>query len=252
MNRSYWNRIGRRYRGEIFSVRHEDRTGLVENWIRAEGSVRRRAGDFGCGTGHFTGVLAESFGRVQALDLSDSLLAQAVLRHRHQSHVEFYRVDLTQPLRALPRVDFGLCVNVLIMADAGLRQCLLEQVAALLRPRGRLLVVVPALESVFLAQQRLIEWHRRDGLPLRQAVAQRMPAFQPSALRGLPEGLVQIDGVPTKHYTADELELELARHGLVPQKTARVEYGWHTEFEKPPRWMRKPYPWDWAVLARKA
>ena len=31
----------------------------------------------------------------------------------------------------------------------------------------------------------------------------------------------------------------------------KVKYPWNTEFENPPEWMKKPYPWDWLAILKK-
>jgi hypothetical protein len=79
-----------------------------------------------------------------------------------------------------------------------------------------------------------------------------------SCIRSIPladnkarQGIIPVDGVATKHYLLEELRFLLADRGLDVDSTARIEYGWDTEFESPPRWMQKPYAWDWLVVARR-
>ena len=60
-----------------------------------------------------------------------------------------------------------------------------------------------------------------------------------------------IDGVPTKHFLREELEAALDARGFKVEAIEKLEYGWNTEFEAPPRWMKEPYPWDWFVTARR-
>ena len=61
-----------------------------------------------------------------------------------------------------------------------------------------------------------------------------------------------IDGVPTKHWLREELQVALRAAGFVVESVDKVEYGWDTEFPDPPRWMKDPWPWDWAVAARRS
>ena len=67
----------------------------------------------------------------------------------------------------------------------------------------------------------------------------------------LANGIVALDGVATKHYLREELEVTLRVLGLEPIDTRKVEYAWSTEFDEAPSWLQAPYPWDWMVVARK-
>jgi hypothetical protein len=102
-----------------------------------------------------------------------------------------------------------------------------------------------------LATVRLKEWEMRDGLDPEAAERNVEKVLGPKFAHGLTRGLVEIDGMPTKHYLREELELMAGRNGLDLLEMAKVEYGWETEFAAPPRWMREPWPWDWALLLRK-
>ncbi|HRU39497.1 MAG TPA: hypothetical protein P5511_06440 [Candidatus Goldiibacteriota bacterium] len=62
--------------------------------------------------------------------------------------------------------------------------------------------------------------------------------------------LVNIEGVTHKHYIKEELQVFLRVSGFEVMEVGKVEYGWHTEFERPPRWMKEPFPWDWMALCR--
>ena len=65
------------------------------------------------------------------------------------------------------------------------------------------------------------------------------------------EGNTTIDEVLHKHYLKEELELLLTSEGLAPKEFQKIEYEWGTEFNKPPKWLKEPKPWDWMVLAQK-
>jgi hypothetical protein len=57
--------------------------------------------------------------------------------------------------------------------------------------------------------------------------------------------------MPTKHYLREELILLLEQEGFNIKSIQKVEYDWKTEFVKPPRWLKEPYPWDWMCVAKK-
>src|SRR5690242_20417693 len=90
--------------------------------------------DFGCGVGALTALLAESFPRVDGYDPSRESLELA--RARVPAARFFDRVD------ALPSAHYGAVVlaNVLHHVPAAERPRLVRTVAALLAPRGTLVV----------------------------------------------------------------------------------------------------------------
>ena len=62
---------------------------------------------------------------------------------------------------------------------------------------------------------------------------------------------MEIDGVATKHFLKEELEVLLGNRGLRTLEIEKIAYPWSTEFASPPRWMQAPFPWDWLFVAQK-
>ena len=135
---------------------------------------------------------------------------------------------------------------MLISDKPAMRRGILRTIYRHLAPGGRLLLLVPSLESVLFANQRLVEWNRRLGWSEAEAQASGMA---PS--RELMRGLVRIENVATKHYLREEATLLLDESGFAISSCDKVEYRWDTEFENPPRWMKRPGPWDWLLVARR-
>ena len=69
--------------------------------------------------------------------------------------------------------------------------------------------------------------------------------------RDLMRGLVRLERVATKHYLREEATVCLAEARFALSSCDEVEYGWDTEFEGPPAWMKKPGPWDWLFVAKR-
>ena len=251
MNRAYWNRMAARYEAEIFSVRKHDRAGRIAGWIRRLGGRGRDASDIGCGPGQFLPLLARRFRKVQAVDLSAGCIAKARAACTGWDNITYRTADLSAPGTRLERADFALCVNVAIMPALAPRRRLLDAVCRHLRPGGHLVLVVPALESAMLVDFRLIECNLRHGLAPAAAVRSGFGRAPEAGRARLHEGVVPIDGVPTKHYLAEELAVLLENRGLRLRELQKLEYPWSTEFAPAPRWLRAPYPWDWLAVARK-
>jgi SAM-dependent methyltransferase len=250
MNRQYWEAIAPDYETEIFSVSAHDRHGLIQQWLERLASPDSDAIDLGCGIGLWLPRLAPLFRRVTAVDISEKLLRRA--REHGQAHrnLRFLRADMSRPGASMPSADLILCVNAILTASMVHRQRLFTAIARHLRPGGHLLLTVPALESALLTKRRLIDWHLADGLAPHAAVRSALASDQPHAT-GWIQGVVPVNGVPTKHYLREELEVLLGREGVDTLARIKLEYPWTTEFSEPPEWMREPYPWDWLVVGRR-
>ncbi len=251
MNQHYWDRMSQVFDQEIFNVSKHDVHHKIAAQIGRLGSPRKTAIDLGCGVGRFIPFLAEAFGRVHATDFSRSCIRRAQADCARWSNVEYLVCDYTKPQAKLPRYDFGLCVNSLIMPSLQERITAIDAITRHLIESGHLLVVVPSLESSVLTNFRLIQWNLRNGLSPSAAVRSGFGTPKSSADGRLHQGIVSIDGVSTKHYLEEEICILLQEKNLKVLSIEKLEYQWDTEFERPPRWMTQPYPWDWFVLARK-
>ena len=247
MDEKYWDKMAADYDGEIFSVLACDRNEVIISGIERLGSEKAVACDFGCGVGKFLPVLAKNFRTVYALDLSGELLEQARNNCKNLSNISFSKTDLSENKLKLPTVDFGLCVNVLIMPSRKVRVAVFNTITKHLKAGAHLVLVVPSLESVLLSDYRLLQWNLKQGFSYEQA-ASDLDSDSNVSLR---QGLVEIDGVPTKHYLKEELMVFLKDKPFEVVSIEKVEYSWDTEFDSPPKWMKEPYPWDWLLVLKK-
>jgi len=245
----YWQRVGTQYDREIFSSSRSDTSGVIRRRLDELANPLSAAADFGCGIGHYLPLLSARFRVVHGIDFADSLLDQARARTRKLENVSIHRANLASGRARIPmqRVKVGVCANVLISDDPAMRKGILRTIHRHMAPGGRLLLVVPSLESVLFSNQQLVEWNRRLGWSEAEALAAGLP---PS--RDLLRGLIRIEGVKTKHYLREEAQAMLDTAGFALSSSDKVEYAWSTEFEAPPRWLKqKPAPWDWLLVARR-
>lgn len=247
MNEKDWDRVAKDFEKEIFNVPANDRAGHIAGAVQRFANKNGVAFDIGCGTGRTIGLLAQHFGMVLGFDVSRECLAIAAHKNRTHGNATFHYADLVKNALPKPQADFALCINTLLLADHKKRGRMVEHVCNAVRKGGHLALVVPCMESVLLTHARHAEWQQRNTS--RRQVPKPESTFREKddVLRGI----VRIDNVPTKHYTADELASLLAVHGMNVLDVQKIEYPWTTEFERPPVWMKAPFPWDWFVLARR-
>ncbi|MEN6386666.1 MAG: class I SAM-dependent methyltransferase [Phycisphaerales bacterium] len=250
MKREYWNGLAEKYEDEIFSVLENDSKGYVCGLIKKYGSPSKKVNDFGCGIGHFLEILSTNFGAVNAIDISYRFIEKAKSRFEHLENINYIIADLAEDNLKIPKTDFGLSVNMLIMPSLAVRLRIFEFMISRLKKDGILLMVVPSIESVMLTNFRLAQLNLRSGLKPAKALTTNFCNPQ-NYNKNLRHGIIPIDNVATKHYLKEELETMFESRKMSILDIRKIEYSWDTEFVSPPRWMEKPYPWDWLVLAQK-
>jgi len=251
MSRSHWDKIAPCYDSEIFDVLANDSNDTVLSYISRFASKKSVAGDFGCGTGKFLPTLSKQFRLVHATDISGECLKIARQRCSKLQNIEYQRVNIADDSARLAKVDFALSVNVAIMACRRTLAGILKKISESLRPGGYFVLVVPSLESMLFAEFRLIQWNLKSGMTHDQAISASVEEAEGSLDLRLQEGLVDIDGVATKHYLKEELIVLLKELQFDIDAIEKVKYDWSTEFADPPGWMKEPYPWDWLIVSKK-
>lgn len=242
--RAHWNRIGSAYQDEIFDVFRSDRHQLLSKILGKYANPEHTAIDFGCGVGRAFEFLSPSFRSVLAVDISDNLLG--IARTADFNNITFKRHDLTKPLKA--KADFGFCCNVVMLPEVDKNRVMLRNIRKSIRPGGHVVMVMPSLESFFYSAWQLIEWYKKEGTSPENIDASELAGFK-GTKADLVQGIVRIDGVKTKHYLQTELEVLFRNSDFTKVFINKLEYDWTTEFTKPPRWMKGPYPWDWIIEA---
>ena len=233
----HWDRIAHRWTQEVFNTLLCARSPVVREELAATARRAANIADFGCGIGTYLPLLSRLFDEVHGFEQSPRCVDVARKRMRSRKNV---KVDVAH--RATPsmrnRFDAVLCVNVALHPERSEWFSVLRSMKVMLRPKGRFLLVVPALESA-----ELVGIARRPHIdPLVPAVKHFRPPIRP--------GVVRFGGVPTKHYTQAELRQTLKDLGLTGIRFKKVEYTWRSHGITPPPDLRHEKPWDWFVSAR--
>lgn len=246
MHEQEWDQVAGTFEEEIFNVPANDHKGLIAQAVERFASRDAVATDLGCGVGRTLPLLAEHFGRVHAVDVSSACLAVAEEACRSHANIRYVHADLSRDRRGYPQADLVLCINTWLNADPLMRAGIVRNTCQSVKRGGHLVLVVPALGSALLATLRQVQLNQRRGMDPAKAERLALPDGPAWA-----HGIVPIDGVPTKHFMAEELEALLVERGFVVDELEKLEYDWSTEFTDPPAWMRAPYPWDWFLVARR-
>lgn len=244
MNVDYWDNVAPQWAQEIFNTLRHDRNRVILTELERAARNAKSIADFGCGIGTYLPTLARLFDEVHGFDHSQACVELARERMGRARTKRARSVKVKRAGKA-PRAlrgafDTVLCVNAAIAPERGAWFGVLRSARSLLKPEGRLILVVPSMESAALiaeAEQCAQDCPNAVGVALAE-----------SALNS--GGVVSLEGVPTKHFARDELSGTLSELGLQVRRIRRVEYTWRSQAVKPPRDLRDTLPWDWLAVAR--
>lgn len=245
---AHWNSIASTYDGEIFDVFRGDKNKRLPHYFKKYADPSHQAIDFGCGIGKAFQYLAPGFGKVIAMDISAQCLS--VAKANPYKNISYKRADLTKRNLQFPPVDFVFCCNVIMLSEIEKNLAMIRNVYKALRPNGHAVIVVPSMESILFSSWRLIDWYRKEGVKADKIPNSEFSYFQADK-RSILQGIIHIDGVPTKHYSEPELHVLFGEAYLTITVIEKLEYAWDTEFPSPPKWMKAPYPWDWLIECKK-
>lgn len=222
----YWDSIAPRWGERIFNTLKQDRGGVIAAELERASRGAASVADFGCGVGVYFPLLMRLFPKVHGFDISPACVKKALKKARGKKGVTA-SVAASAPRAHRGAYDAVLCVNVALHPKRRVWLGVLRSVRDLMKPRGRLVLVAPALESAGLIA-------RAKKAPLRNR-----------------NGVVWAGMVPTKHFAKGELAALLAGLGLKVSRIRRVQYSWRSHDISPPRELRASGPWDWLAVARR-
>jgi SAM-dependent methyltransferase len=245
---AHWNTIAPKYNDEIFDVFKSDKNKRLPVYFKKHANKSHHAIDFGCGNGKSFPYLSPIFKSITAVDISKELLSQA--KKRPYSNIDFKCLDLTKKNLNLPPADFIFCCNVAMLPEIKKTYAMISNIQKALRKGGTALLVLPSLDSVLYSSWRLIDLYEKEGVAPDKIPKSEFDYFKASK-RDIIQGIIHIDGVPTKHFGQSELEVVFRDAGLTVTAIDKVEYDWTSEFAEPPKGMQGPYPWDWLLECKK-
>lgn len=244
----HWNNIASKYNDEVLDAFKSDKERKLEKYFKKHAGKNVEVVDFGCGIGKAFPYLASSCKKILALDISARCLS--IAKSNSYSNITYKRQDLTQGNLRLPMADFALCCNVAILPELDKNRAIIKNVQKTLRKNGTAIFVVPSLESTLFSSWRLVEWYKKEGVAPKDIPGSELNCFKGGAT-DIIQGVIHIDGVPTKHYSQAELQVLFDEANLTITAIDRLEYDWSTEFSSVPKWLKAPYPWDWLIECKK-
>ncbi len=248
MKASYWDSLASSFDDEVFDPVAEDQGAVISGLVSQYASRNRDLLDIGCGNGRNIARFHKLFRQVKGIDISPACARQAMKLLGDAENVSIDCHDLVHPFPASQQYDLALCINVILDPVHSRQKRLFNHVFSLVKPGGRLILVVPSVESVLLTTHRLISLNLREFPSYRQAAAAANDQLGFTA-KSLRDGIINKGNSLTKHYLKEELQLIFEESGQRIRQISKVEYPWNTEIEDPPLTMQAPFPWDWLVMS---
>ena len=246
MDRKYWEKVaGKQYGQLIFDVLGNDSNGEIVKAIQQIASPQKTVVDVGCAVGRWLPLLASSFKKVHAVDISSKYIDTAKENNRQFKNIEYLRADFFKVKKEVPVCDAAICINMILTPNANARHACFTNLSKTVKLNGHLILVVPSLESAVFSQFIFNHWNSKSGKfdPTRKENS--------ATGKNVFDGLIELDGTFTKHYLQTELQFVLKTYGFQMLQATKVEYNWDTEFTEPPNWLTTPRPWDWLVVAKR-
>jgi len=228
MSERAWNLLAAEFEDAVCDITSTSGDRLAELVGRARPSRRRTLVDAGCGIGTFIERFGPRYGRVVAFDFAEAMVQRARRRCRGLKHVQWQAMPLEEAgARLGPLAHLAVCLNVITSPDAELRARQWESLAALVRPGGFLLVVVPSLESArYVAEL--------EGQSLRSSDDRH--------------DLIRRTDTRQKHYSRQQVRRRVSQQSLRVLSLRRIPYPWSEEGSEH---LAAKSPWDWVCLAQK-
>jgi SAM-dependent methyltransferase len=205
--------------------------------------------DLGCGVGPLLPTLAKLFRRVIAVDFADGMLKRAREHCRGLANVEFLLRPFTDLAPLAGRADVAVAVNSLVLPDVAELEAALRSIHTALRPGGRLLGVVPAMDAVHYYTMLLLDRARKAGMPADKA-RQNAAHHADHALYDFAFGGFRYQGLEQHFWQPFEVRYRLRRAGFRRVRLAKVHLSWG-QFAGAPDLKDQPPPWDWFFQAEK-
>jgi hypothetical protein len=155
---------------------------------------------------------------------------------------------MSDPKLKITACDFAICINAILTGSLAKRIVFFKSLSKCVKKGGHIVLAVPSLESSLYTTIIRNRWNIDKALHSKRTTSKAAI----NKIKNLEQGNVAIDGFATKHYLQEELTLLLTQEKFQVLSIQKVEYDWKTEFVRPPRWLKDPYPWDWMCVAKRS
>ncbi|MGZ5931256.1 MAG: class I SAM-dependent methyltransferase [Rhizomicrobium sp.] len=236
VSRKEWDKLADDFERDVCDITRETRGKEIAQLVLGLRPSPKKSilVDLGCGIGTFVERYGKLFHATFAVEHAPRIIARAKKRLAKRTDITWLTSNIPPAAKRIGACgDLTVCMNVITMPQARIREQMWDGIARVTRKRGHAIIVVPSIES-----DRMVE-RVAYGTSRAEAIAEA------------PGGLVDRGGSRQKHFAREELHELLARHGFRTRKVMRISYPWQKEGLRKPRNAGTRRPWDWLVLAQR-
>jgi len=236
VSRKEWNKLADDFERDVCDITRETRGKEIAQLVLGLRPSPKKSilVDLGCGIGTFVERYGKLFHATFAVEHAPRIIARAKKRLAKRTDITWLTSNIPPAAKRIGAcADLTVCMNVITMPQARIREQMWDGIAHVTRKRGHAIIVVPSIES-----DRMVELVAY-GTSRAEAIAEA------------PGGLVDRGGSRQKHFAREELHELLAQHGFRTRKVMRISYPWQKEGLRKPRKAGTRRPWDWLVLAQR-
>lgn len=236
VSRKEWDKLADDFERDVCDITRETRGKEIAQLVLGLRPSPKKSilVDLGCGIGTFVERYGKLFHATFAVEHAPRIIARAKKRLAKRTDITWLTSNIPPAVKRLGAcADLTVCMNVITMPQARIREQMWDGIARVTRKRGHAIIVVPSIES-----DRMVE-RVAYGTSRAEAIAEA------------PGGLVDRGGSRQKHFAREELRELLAQHGFRTRKVMRISYPWQKEGLRKPRNAGTRRPWDWLVLAQR-
>jgi SAM-dependent methyltransferase len=244
----FWSKAAGSYETDFIDPYRPDvRSPLLRVLRRLADPDRGVVADLGCGIGPLLPLLSEQFRTVYAVDFAEGMLERARQRCAGMKNVTFLQRGLTDLAPLTGKLDVAVAINSLVLPDLTDLEEALRQIQASLKPGGRLLAILPAMDAVHYYTMLLVDRALAAGKPM--AAARKNAAHHAEhELYDFAFGQFRYKGLEQHFWQPFEIGYRLKRAGLGKVRRARVRLSWQ-QLACGSELKDQPPPWDWFVSA---
>lgn len=247
----FWNQAAGSYEEDFIDPYRSQQDNPLLTRLQNFGSAGARVvADLGCGIGPLLPFLASHFAVVYAVDFAPRMLDRARQRCGNLTNIQFLQQPLTDLTPLHGQLDVAVSVNSLIMPDVRQLEKSLQEIRTCLRPGGKLLAILPAMDAIHYCTMLLLDWALESGKPL--DVARKNAAHHGEhELYDFAFGQFHYKGLEQHFWQPFEIPYRLRRAGFQRIRKTKFPLSWDQhacgkEFASRPD---LPPPWDWLVQA---
>ncbi len=247
----FWSKAAASYEQEFVDPYRNDVRNPLKVALKelADGGAKVVA-DLGCGIGPLLPFLSDSFESVIAVDFAAGMLDRARRRCPKATNITYLERNLADLSSLAGSVDVAVSVNSLVMPNVADQEDVLRQIRATLKPDGRFLGILPAMDGVHYQTMLLVDRALDRGQPL-DAARKNAGHLNDHALYDFAFGQFRFQGLDQHFWQPFEIRYRFARAGLELIRKKKVHLSW-SQFGGQDSLKRYPPPWDWFFLAKAA